>query len=60
MKKEYVTKTLDSHKWDDYVPKDGDIVVATYYKVSARAAPRGCSRSSTRCSTMASRPQTGP
>ena len=36
MKREYVTKTLDSHKWDDYVPKDGDIVVATYYKVSPR------------------------
>ncbi|HEY9219737.1 MAG TPA: sulfotransferase domain-containing protein [Phenylobacterium sp.] len=30
--REYRTMVMDSHRWDDFKPRDGDIVVATYPK----------------------------
>jgi len=30
--REYRTVTMDAHRWDDFVPRDGDIIVATYPK----------------------------
>lgn len=30
--REYVTAIMDSHRWDNFQPRDGDILVATYPK----------------------------